>query len=486
MHQRFDRRSTRLNFWMNQRNESLPTKKSDVDLQVNMIPVTKEANRLLLDGSLALARMEANGIRVDEAYLDRAIEKTGGRIKQLEDKLRADPIWTEWRKVHGERSKIGSREQLGKVLFDHMRIPSPGVTAKSQKEGAKWRHRTDEGALEEIDLPFVRRFVRVERLKKARSTYLIGLKREVVGGFVHPSGNLHTVSTYRSSFKEPNIQNQPIRNPEIGRIVRRCYIPREGHALVEIDFTALEFKIASCFWKDPEMVKYASNDSLDIHRDMAALIFKCKKIQVTKKMRYYGKNGFVFPHLYGSYWGKIAPIVWGEVQDLEMEDGVSVRDHLKSREIISQQNFEQHVKKIEEKFDRRFHVFANGRDKWYDDYRKVGAFPFLTGFRSVGLYSKNEVLNAPIQGPAFHCLLWSAIEIQREIDRRKMGALPVAEIHDSLLADVPIREIEDYVSLCSEVMMERVRKHWSWIIVPLKVEVETCRRNWHEKEPWTG
>ena len=138
-----------------------------------MTPVTREAYKLLHDGSLSLARMEANGLRVDVPYLDRAIEGVGGKIRKMEDRLRADPVWTEWRKVHGVRSKLGSREQLGKVLFDHMRIPSPGFTAKSAEEGAKQRYRTDEDAFEGVDLPFVRLFIRTEQLKKALSTYLV-------------------------------------------------------------------------------------------------------------------------------------------------------------------------------------------------------------------------------------------------------------------------------------------------------------------------
>lgn len=391
-----------------------------------MTPVTLNAYKLLHNGSLALARMEANGLRVNTSYLNRAIEGVSAKIKQLEEKLRADPVWMEWRKVHGDRSKLGSREQLGKVLFDHMKIPSPGFTEKSEEEGAKQRYRTDEVAFERIDLPFVRRWVKVEHLKKALSTNLIGLYREVVDGFVHPSFCLHTVQTYRSSCREPNVQNQQIRNPTVAKIVRRCYIPRDGHVLVEIDYKALEFKISACFWKDPEMVKYASDDTLDIHRDLAAMIFKCRKVQVSKRMRYLGKNGFVFPHLYGSYWGKISPAIWGEVEKLELDDGTTLQTHMTSKGIGDEDSFARHVEDVEKKFDSRFHIFANSRDKWYDEYRKVGGFPFLTGFWAQGLYSKNQVLNTPIQGPAFHCLLWSLIQIQKEIDQRKMEAKLVA------------------------------------------------------------
>ena len=202
----------------------------------------------------------------------------------------------------------------------------------------------------------------------------------MVDGVLYPNFNLHTVSSYRSSSgatdrdsdeKSWNFQNIPSRNAEIARYIRRCFIPRKGRKLVENDFAALEFRIAAAVWKDPEMIAYASNPKLDIHRDMAAELFLCDTKEVSKQMRYVGKNGFVFPVLYGSYYVKISQAIWHEIDNLKLTtvSGVPVKEWMKKKGIkelgrcdpkLPPQagTYEYHVKQVESRFFRRFHVFA--------------------------------------------------------------------------------------------------------------------------------
>ena len=59
----------------------------------------------------------------------------------------------------------------------------------------------------------------------------------------------------------------------------------------------------------------------------------------------------------------------------------------------------------------------------------------------------------------------------------------VGQIHDSLLADVPEDELDDWLALAKEVMTEEIRREWRWIIVPLTIEAEVGRRSWHDKKP---
>lgn len=108
----------------------------------------------------------------------------------------------------------------------------------------------------------------------------------------------------------------------------------------------------------------------------------------------------------------------------------------------------------------------------------------MTGFRLDGVYRRNEVLNYPIQGSAFHCLLWSLIEIQKELDRQRMKTLLVGQIHDSILGDSPPEELDDFLSLSEEVMTKRLLKEWKWINVPLKVEAEVSGvdESWFNKK----
>ena len=106
----------------------------------------------------------------------------------------------------------------------------------------------------------------------------------------------------------------------------------------------------------------------------------------------------------------------------------------------------------------------------------------MTGFVCSGVFSRNQLYNLPVQGPAFHCLLWSLTQIVNRMKRDKMRSVVVGQIHDSIVADVHRDELDDYLQLVKQTMTVDVRKHWSWIVTPLIVEAEVAETNWYEKK----
>jgi len=449
-----------------------------VELEAVLKPTTKQAYKLFHDGCLALAQVEANGMRIDTQRLDKTIEQTGRRIKRLEEELKTDTVWSTWRKRFGERSSLGSRQQLGVILFQVLKY-------KSKAETKKKRVQVNEAALERIKLLFVKRYLRLEKLKKLQGTYLKGIRREVVDGLLRPSYNLHFVTSYRSSADTPNLQNIPIRDDDIGKLVRSCFVARDNHRLVEVDFSALEFRIAASFWRDDAMVKYASDPNLDIHRDMAAECYCLPVDEVPKNVRFFAKNQFVFPELYGSYYVSCAKNLWNVIRsgDLKTKEGKPLNEHLADQG-IEHESFEEHIQEVEERFNERFPTWSDRKEKWQQQYRKRGWFPLMTGFRCSGVYSRNQLMNIPIQGPAFHCLLYSLIKLNAEMVKKKMRSVIIGEIHDSILSDVHEDEFVEYVGMARRIMTEDVRKAWPWIITPLSVDVEASPvgGSWYEKK----
>jgi DNA polymerase-1 len=448
----------------------------------------KDANNLFLEGQIALAEIESNGIRIDIKYLDSAIAKVSRKIDKYQDVMQKSAVWATWKEIYGIKANMGSRPQLGRVLFDNMRVPYPGK--EKTKSG---RYSTDEVILSQIPSRFVKRFIKLEGLKKLKSTYLVRLRNETIDGYYHPDHHLNTVTTYRSSAD--GIQTIPTRDEKARAIIRRSFIPRPGHALVSIDYSAHEFKMCSLWWKDPDMMRYASDSTLDIHRDQAMEMFCCSKEQVTKDLRYLGKNGFVFPRLYGSYYLKIAQAVWPELIGKTINDGkkeIPVIEWLANKGIKEcgacnkevfppeEGTYEHHVLEVQKRFDKKFPVWANSRDEWHKLYRKRGWFRQPIGFIQRGLYSNNDLDNHPIQGWAFHCLLWSAITIVKELKKSKMGTKVLAEIHDDLLADSPLEEISDYLNLAERVMTEDIRKEWPRITIPLAIEAKMSTESWND------
>lgn len=458
---------------------------------------------LLQEGTLALAQVEANGIRIDVPYLERMIKKTGNRIRKIEAGLRADPVFAKWRKAFGEKTNLGSRPQLAHVIFDVLGHKSKG---RSEKSG---RHKASEDSFDQVDLPFVREYLKNEKLKKLLSTYLKGVQREVVGERMHVFFHLAQgdreaggAITYRGSSSDVNLQNQPIRDPIQGPIIRRAFIPSKGNIFAEIDYGAMEFAIAACFWRDPAMMAYASDESKDIHRDLAARLFLCNASEVSKAARSCAKNQNTFPTLYGSWWKKMAAGIWTYIEQNQVKIGpkgqeIPAKDWLAKKGVDrlgdcdpkeGPQNgtFEHVVKEVEEWFMGTFPVFAKKKEAWYDSYRKHCGFPLLTGFWCGGLYSKNFCMNAPIQGPAFHCLLWSLIQLQKWITRKGLTTKIVAQIHDCLLLDGPRSELQRVLTKARKIMVEDIRKVWDWVIISLKAEVDVVDegKTWWDKRPY--
>jgi DNA polymerase-1 len=462
----------------------------------------RDAYRLLHEGSLALAQIEANGMVIDLGRLRTTIEKVGDRIKALTMRLQADEVYARWRLMFAEPN-IGSRTQLGKVLFSPVEDGGMGYTVGSVTRTG--RAQVDEATLATINLPFVRTYLEIEKLKRLKNTYLGGVLHHVSpDGFLRPSFNLHTVQTYRSSSDRPNFQNIPVRDPVIGKLIRRCFIARPGHQIVEIDYGALEFRIAACFWRDRGMVDYASDPAKDIHRDMAMRVYLLAKEQVTKDIRFHVKGNFVFATLYGSYYVNTSRNLWNVISDAnlridaghsEVPEGRSLYDHLADhgittlgrcnpRETPEDDTFEAHIKEVEEWFHAEFPEWSERAKKWQEKYQTRGWFPMPTGFRASGIYTRNQIMNSPIQGSAFHVLLWSLIRLQRWLKKEKMRSVIVGQIHDSIVADVHPEELDTYLATARRISTEDVRAAWPWIVVPLDIEVEAAPvgGSWFDKK----
>ena len=456
-----------------------------------MKPITKQAYKLFHDGSLALSDVEANGLRIDIPYLIKAQSRMQKKIKRLTEALRQDEVFKLWRKTFGPKTNLASREQLGKILYGELNYPITNYTKTGKPQA-------DETALQNIDSEFVRNLLRVERYKTVKNKYLKGIEKETEDNILHPSFNLHTARTFRSSSSNPNFQNIPIRNPEMGKIIRRCFIPRKNHVLVESDFKGIEVGISGCYNKDPILLSYIKDKTKDMHRDMAAECFTIELDEVSKQARYCAKSGFVFAQFYGDYYIHCAKNLWKEMikSELKTVNGTDIKSILEDhgiwelgecnpKEKAVDGTFEKHIQEVEYNFwKKRFRVYDKWKEKWWNDYQKKGEFLSLTGFHISGVYSRNEIINYPVQGSAFHCLLWTLIEVNKYLKKHKMKSMVVGQIHDSIIGDVHKNEIKDYLEIVKETATVKLPEAWKWIIVPLSIdqEITPLGGSWYDKK----
>lgn len=448
---------------------------------------TPAAYELLHEGALAFSVIENNGMRIDIAYLDKTIEETGQRIARIEQKLKGMDEYGLQRKRYGQQTNLTSRDQLATVLFGDMGLPEP----KKTRTG---RYQLDADALLATGLNYCKGLVKLEKLNKLLGTYLTGVRREVEDdGLLHPGFNLHTVQTYRGSSSDPNFQNIPIRDKEIGELIRKAFVPRDGHVLVEADFGGHEVRVACNLSKDPKLI----HDTLegDMHRDMAAECFMLEQSDVSKPIRGAVKGGFVFAEFYGDWYKSVAQNLWAAIGEYTVA-GAILEDHLNAMGITelgdcdpnqkpTKGTFEHHIAKVEDRFwNERFKVYRDWRTMRVKQYKSKGWFELPTGFVCSGVYAKNQVLNYPIQGAAFHCLLWTLIQLIKEMRKKKMKSVVVGQIHDSVVADVHRAEVDDYVEMVTRIAQQDIMREWKWITVPLVIEAEVAEDNWFNKAPY--
>jgi DNA polymerase I-like protein with 3'-5' exonuclease and polymerase domains len=452
----------------------------------------QEGYQLLQEGAQELARVEANGIRIDMRKLEATKVTLLKRCRDLKEELIKDDIWRQWRRRFGSNANLTSDQQLAEILYGVL-----GYEVTDYTESGK--PSTDSEALQKIDNPFVQKLSRFSQYDKALGTFLKGIEREVVNGRLHPVFNLHTVKTYRSSSDSPNFQNFPVRDKEIAEIIRSLFIPSTPHHVIpENDFKGIEVAVSACYHHDENFISYITTPGKDMHRDMAAQIYCLDPSEVSKDARYGAKNKFVFPQFYGDFYVSCAKTLWEWLDKgkLMHPNGMNLKQYLKTKGIMrlgdcnpdekpKKGTFEKHVQEVEDDFwNHRFMQYGQWRKDWYRAYLEKGYFDLLSGFRVHGSFRRNQVTNFPVQGAAFHCLLWTLIQVNRLLRKYKMQSMVVGQIHDSMLGDVPGKELQNYWEIVEDVVTVQLRKHYEWLVVPLEVEYEIVLPggNWFQKK----
>lgn len=452
-----------------------------------------EAYRLFHEGILALQKAEHQGIRMDMNYYEKVKDELTVKIKDLEYSFKETNFYKKWVFYSdGKGVNIHSPIQLSNYLFKNLKLKTDRFT-DSGKESS------DEETLSQLNIPELNDLLHIRKLKKIKDTYIEGFIREAVNGVIHPFFNLHLVKTFRSSSDSPNFQNIPKRDKEAKSIIRQGLYAREGNHLMAIDFSGVEVRIAACYHKDPTMIKYITDPTSDMHGDMAKQIFKINKfdrsIPEYKVLRNAAKNGFVFPQFYGDYykncannlannWGKLPKGKWKPGQGIPMPNG-TLSDHLIEKGINSFDKFTQHLEVIEKDFwGKRFPVYRDWKETWYKKYQRYGYVDSFTGFRFSGAMKKNDVINYPIQSAAFHCLLWSFIQITKQIEKYNLKSRLIGQIHDEAVLDVPPNEVNTVKDISLGIMEKELPKNWDWIIVPITVEIELSKAggSWNTME----
>jgi len=391
-----------------------------------------------------LAKMEMTGIRVDAAVL----AELSGRLSQ-----RIDSIAQKVYDLAGHPFNINSPQQLGKVLFEEMNLPSPTKYGKGKTVS------TAADILEGLATayPVAQQVLDYRQLSKLKGTYIDALPLLIRPNTlrVHTTFNQAGAATGRLSSSNPNLQNIPIRSEE-GREIRAAFIPEPGWDLVVADYSQIELRLLAHMSRDKVLMDSFTNDE-DIHTRTAAEVFNVNPIMVTPEMRRSAK-AVNFGIVYGQ-------TPFGLAQQL----GIG----RKEAETYISRYFERYAG-VREFIDKTIgEVKASGVAKTLHGRRR--AIPDMNSRNpSARGFAERTAVNTPLQGTAADLIKIAMIRIARVLTEKRMQSRLLLQVHDELVLEAPPDERDDLRELVKN-EMETVYP----IDVPLKVDTGTGL-NWRD------
>lgn len=385
--------------------------------------------------------MEQEGVRVDAQALKSYGDELAVRIGELETRIY---------KEAGGTFNINSPKQLGVILFDKMGLKG----GKKTKTG----YSTSAEVLEKLspECPLVADILEYRQLTKLKSTYADGLT-----AYIGPDERIHTTfqqtitATGRLSSVEPNLQNIPIRM-ELGRQIRKVFIPKDGCVLVDADYSQIELRVLAHMSGDENLI-HAYREAQDIHRLTASQVFHIPFDEVTDLQRRNAK-AVNFGIVYGIS-------SFGLSQDLSIS-------RKEAQEYI-QKYFETYPK-IKEFLDS---CVTEAKEKGYARtmFGRRRPMPELKSSNFMQRsFGERVAMNAPIQGTAADIIKIAMIRVDQRLKAEGLKSRLLLQVHDELLLEASTEELDAVEQILSEEMEGAAE-----LSVPLEIDMKQGK-NWYE------
>lgn len=392
-----------------------------------------------------LSRMEANGVRIDSHNLELISDAFGKEIQKVEQQIYD---------TAGTPFNIGSPKQLGEILFERLHIDEK---AKKTRTG---QYATGEDVLQKLahKHPIINMVLDYRSLTKLKSTYLDTLPALVnpKDGLIHTSYNQAVTATGRLSSNNPNLQNIPVRTAQ-GREIRRAFVPRsERYTLLAADYSQIELRIIAHLSGDPAMVS-DFNLGHDIHAATASKVFHVPIQDVSKDQRsrakavnfgiIYGMSAFGLAERMNLSRSEAADII-----NKYFEEYAGIKEYMNRSIALAK--------------ERGYAETILGRRRYLRDIN--GSNSVVRGF------AERNAINAPIQGSSADMIKIAMIGIHQELQRFKMRSKMIMQVHDELVFDAHLDELDVLKSLVQDKMANAIP-----LSVPVIVEMNTGS-NWLE------
>jgi DNA polymerase-1 len=366
----------------------------------------KEVELPLVD---VLVDLERAGIKLDTGRLAEISTDVQAQIETLEAEIH---------ELAGTEFTIGSPQQLGEILFEKLGL--------SRKRRGKTGFSTDARVLQAIrsEHEIIPKVERWRELSKLKSTYLDALPLLVdERSRLHTTFNQTATTTGRLSSTDPNLQNIPIRT-ELGREIRQCFVAEEGRRLISVDYSQVELRVLAHVC-DEQVLKDIFARGEDVHTATAAEMFGVEPKDIDPGTRSKAKM-INFGIVYGlSAYGladrlDIPQDEAGEFIARYLDRFPRVREYIEKT--IEQATEDGYVTTI---FGRKRRIPELRSRKWQT--------------RSLG---ERLAVNTPIQGSAADIIKVAMVRSVDALRDAGLGTRLVLQIHDELLFEAPVAEVE--------------------------------------------
>ncbi|MDD3579658.1 MAG: DNA polymerase I [Desulfobacca sp.] len=406
------------------------------DLELPLLPV--------------LARMEAQGIGIDQDFLEKFSQDLENDLKRLEQEIYA---------LAGETFLIQSPQQLAHILFDKLQLPP------QKKTRGKSAYSTDIEVLQTLaELhPIAAQVLQYRTLTKLKSTYVDSLLRLInpATGRIHTTFVQSVAATGRLSSRDPNLQNIPVRG-EMGAQIRQAFVAGPGQVFISGDYSQIELRILAHFSEDPAFLK-AFQEGIDIHRQTAAEVFDLHPELVSPDMRRLAKV-INFGIIYGMS-------AFGLAKQLGV--GQRVAQDFINRYFERHTGVQRYIQQ----------TLATARQQgWVATLwgRRRQIPQINSSNRSVRQEAERSAINTPIQGSAADLIKTAMLAVEAVWNRERLTGRLLLQLHDELLLEIPEAEMPISVRWLKQTMENAIQ-----LKVPLIVDIRVGK-NWGEMQPWSG
>jgi DNA polymerase-1 len=357
-----------------------------------------------------LARMEARGIGVDRAELQR-----------LSDQLTADAesAMLSVHELAGHPFNVNSTPQLRTVLYEELGL-TPG---RKTKTGFS----TDAATLESLRdaHPIVNALLQYREVEKLRSTYGENLLAEVgPDGRIHATFRQTVARTGRLSSEHPNLHNIPTRS-EAGNAFRRVFVPKDGWLFLVADYDQIELRVIAHLSGDPGLLNAFASET-DIHRAVAAGVYGVTPEKVTHEQRERAKMVS-----YGLAYGM-------EAYGLSRRLAIGVDE---ANEIM-----ERYFSAFPSVHDYMERTVAEARKRGFTrtELGRIRPLPDLShpNYR-VRQAAERQAMNAGIQGLAADLFKIALVRLDKDLTSANRSASLVLQVHDEVIVEFPPSEETD-------------------------------------------